>query len=35
MLWVVQDIISQYIIGLILCAIIFVIWKLTHRGEKL
>lgn len=35
MLWVIQDIISQYIIGFVLCFIIFLIWKISHKGEKL
>lgn len=35
MLWIVQDIITQYIMGIVLCAIIFLFWKVSHRGEKL
>ncbi len=34
-MWVLQDIVTQYVIGFVLCAIIFVIWKITHKGEKL
>lgn len=34
-MWVLQDIVTQYVMGIVLCAIIFVIWKLTHKGEKL
>lgn len=35
MLWIVQDIITQLIIGFVLCTIIFLFWKVSHRGEKL
>lgn len=34
-MWVLQDIVTQYIIGIVLCAIIFGIWKATHKGQKL
>lgn len=34
-MWVLQDIVTQYIIGFVLCAIIFIIWKISHKGEKL
>ena len=35
MLWVFQDIITQYVIGFVLCFIIFLIWKVTNKGQKL
>jgi hypothetical protein len=34
-MWILQDIVTQYVIGIVLCAIITIIWKLTHKGEKL
>ncbi len=34
-MWVLQDIVTQYVMGIVLCAIIFAIWKVTHKGEKL
>ena len=34
-MWVLQDIVTQYVIGIVLCIIITVIWKITHKGEKL
>lgn len=34
-MFVIQDIIAQYIIGIVLCTIIFIIWKIGHKGEKL
>lgn len=35
MLWIVQDIITQYVIGIALCTLFFAIWKVTHKNEKL
>lgn len=35
MLWVVQDMITQYVIGIVLCTIIFLCWKIGHKGQKL
>ncbi len=34
-MWVLQDIITQYVVGIVLCVIIFIVWKITHRGQKL
>lgn len=34
-MWVLQDIITQYVIGIVLCTIIFIIWKINHKNEKL
>lgn len=34
-MWVLQDIVTQYIIGFVLCTIIFIIWKIGHKGAKL
>lgn len=34
-MWVLQDIVTQYVMGIVFCAIIFAIWKITHKGEKL
>lgn len=34
-MWVLQDIVTQYVMGIVICAIIFVIWKVTHKGQKL
>lgn len=34
-MWIIQDIVTQYIIGIVFCAIITGIWKITHKGEKL
>lgn len=33
--WVLQDIIIQFVMGMVLCLIFFIIWKLGHKGEKL
>ncbi len=33
--WVLQDIIIQFVMGMVLCAICFCIWKIGHKGEKL
>ena len=33
-MWVGQDIITQLVMGLVICAILFGVWKITHRGEK-
>lgn len=34
-MFVIQDIITQYVIGIALCIIIWGIWKIRHKGEKL
>ena len=34
-MFVIQDIITQYIIAIVLCTIIFIIWKIGHKNEKL
>ncbi len=33
-MWVAQDIITQLVMGLVICAILFGVWKITHKGEK-
>ena len=34
-MWVLGDIVLQYVFGIVFCAIIFCIWKITHKGKKL
>ncbi len=34
-MWVIQDIATQYIFGIVFCIILFFIWKITNKGEKL
>lgn len=34
-MWVIMDIVTQYVIGIVLCAIIYGVWKISHKGEKL
>lgn len=34
-MWVIQDCAIQFVMGIVLCAIFFGIWKATHKGEKL
>ncbi len=33
--WVLTDIIIQFVMGLVICLICFLVWKITHKGEKL
>ena len=33
--FVVQDIIVQFVMGLVICAIFVGIWKIGHKNEKL
>lgn len=33
--WVLRDIIIQFVMGIVICFICFLIWKITHKGEKL
>ena len=35
MLWVLQDVLIQFVMGMVICLIIFLIWKIGHKGEKL
>lgn len=35
MVWILQDIIIQLVMGLVICFIIYLIWKIGHKGEKL
>ena len=35
MVFVAQDIITQLVMGLIICAIFVIVWKIGHKGEKL
>ncbi len=34
-MWVLQDIVTQYILGIVFCIIIFAVWKIRHKGQKL
>ncbi len=34
-MWVLQDIIIQYVLGIVFCTIIFIIWKINHKDTKL
>lgn len=33
--FVVQDIVVQLVMGLVMCAIFVILWKIGHKGEKL
>ncbi len=33
--FVLSDIITQLVMGLVLCFIIYLVWKISHKGEKL
>lgn len=33
--FVVQDIVVQLVVGLVICAIFVIAWKIGHKGEKL
>lgn len=33
-MWALKDIIQQFVIGMICCAVIYVIWRIGNPGKK-